>query len=494
MLEALLIRVAFPRGAYSGGELGAPEELPSPARLHAAFVAAAAGGPYATVEGRVLEAQEAHCGAVRWLEEHEPLGIIPPGTRSVAYRARRYRLRAAVNHANETDFEPLCALDGPITYAWPAPGRAVLESLQELAPEVTHVGRADSTAIVSLAIGGMDVEAPGVLAPASGRGPGRPLRVATPGRFDALATAHAHAVRTGRHSAGTKGVQAADQPVESAGEEATELRRFAGAPITGSWPFAEAWQAKFSARLPRWALRLDRRVAVAVAVHRAIVAAIGTDVPAFVSGRDGDGPLRGPGHLAIHLVPGAAGETPGLVLGLPAGVPEADRATLLDALASRPPVGLGPRALRLEPPAIGPAMPFWSAKGADLVTGVPMVLDTAGTPRRGPWTLDDAVLCSVGYALRGVLEDQGMPWGTGWGFRQALVSELRGRGVQARARRVAGGASQFVHRAPPGDLMVAVDARVTLGDLAPAPGGLLALGRARHLGGGLLVPVEDGAQ
>jgi hypothetical protein len=41
--------------------------------------------------------------------------------------------------------------------------------------------------------------------------------------------------------------------------------------------------------------------------------------------------------------------------------------------------------------------------------------------------------------------------------------------------------------------MVAVDARVTLGDLAPAPGGLLALGRARHLGGGLLVPVEDGA-
>ena len=63
-------------------------------------------------------------------------------------------------------------------------------------------------------------------------------------------------------------------------------------------------------------------------------------------------------------------------------------------------------------------------------------------------------------------------------------------GVRANARRVASGASAFVHRASPRDLLVAVHANVELGELAPAPGGLLALGRARHMGGGLLEPVR----
>jgi CRISPR-associated protein Csb2 len=262
-------------------------------------------------------------------------------------------------------------------------------------------------------------------------------------------------------------------------------------PATGAWPFAEAWHLELSSALPRWALRLDRRVAVAVAVHRALVAAIGADVPAFVSGRDGHGPLQGAGHLAIHLVRAADGR-PEVVLGLPVAVQEADRATLLDALAARPTVRLGRRAVRLGYPVIGSALPFWPRKSSELATVVPMVLDTAGTPRRGSWTLDDAVICSVGYALRGALEDAGMIWGRGWRFRQALVEELRGRGVQARARRVPERASLFVHRAPPGALLVAADALVTLGNLAPAPGGLLALGRSRHLGGGLLAPLDKG--
>lgn len=491
MPDAMLIRLAFPRGVYSGGELGTPEELPSPARVHAAFTAAAAGGPHARIDGRVLEAQERHRAALCWLEETEPLGIVAPRARPAGYSARRYRLRAAVEHANETSFEPFCALGGPVTYAWPAPDPAVLESLRELAPEVSHVGRADSAAIASVALGGLDIDAPDVLTIATGRGPGRALRVPAPGRFDTLAQAHARALRPGGHSAGSRGVQAADQPVENAGDQATELRRFAPKPATGAWPFAEAWHLELSSALPRWALRLDRRVAVAVAVHRALVAAIGADVPAFVSGRDGHGPLQGAGHLAIHLVRAADGR-PEVVLGLPVAVPEADRATLLDALAARPTVRLGRRAVRLGYPVIGSALPFWPRKSSELATVVPMVLDTAGTPRRGSWTLDDAVICSVGYALRGALEDAGMIWGRGWRFRQALVEELRGRGVQARARRVPERASLFVHRAPPGALLVAADALVTLGNLAPAPGGLLALGRSRHLGGGLLAPLEKG--
>lgn len=491
---ALLVRVAFPRGAYSGGELGAPEELPTPARVHAAFLAAAAGGPFARADGRVLVADERHRTAVRWLEDHEPLGIVAPATQLVGYYVQRYRLRAAPNHPDRTEFEPLCALGGPVTHAWPAPAPAVLEGLRELAPEITHVGRADATAIVEVELGDLDLRAPGVLALVSGRGPGRSLRIASPGRLEELEAAHARAVATGRHEKGSKGKQAADQQVDGAAERTTVLRRFAPASASGPWPFDEAWRVSFDDRLPRWSLRVDRRVAVAVAVHRAIVAAIGTDVPSFVTGRDGDGPLRGAGHLAVHLIPASEGGRLEVVCGLPMGVPEADRASLLEALVQRPKARLGRQTVRLGAPRIGSALPFWPTETSQMVTAVPMVLDAPGPPRCGAWTLDDAVICSVGYALRGVLEDAGVTWGRGWAFRQQLVSELRARGVHARARRVPARASNYVHRAAPGDLLVAVDAVVALGSLAPIGGGLLALGRARHVGGGLLRPVPENAQ
>ena len=90
--------------------------------------------------------------------------------------------------------------------------------------------------------------------------------------------------------------------------------------------------------------------------------------------------------------------------------------------------------------------------------------------------------------MRGVLEAEGLTWGGGWAFRRTLVAQLREQGVDARARRVVAGAARYSHRAREGDLLVAVDAIVTLGELS-GDGGLLALGRSRHLGGGLLRPL-----
>jgi hypothetical protein len=50
-------------------------------------------------------------------------------------------------------------------------------------------------------------------------------------------------------------------------------------------------------------------------------------------------------------------------------------------------------------------------------------------------------------------------------------------------------ASHFAHKVSPGTLLVAVHAFVSLGELDSAGTGFLALGRARHLGGGLLRPL-----
>ena len=482
-----MIQVTFPRAAYGGGDLGIPEELPSPARVHAAFVSAAGGGPDAEADGRVLVANERHRAAVRWLEEHLPLAILAPETRANAYDATRFRRRARVD-PEATAFEPFTSLAGPVVYAWPTPDASIVDDLAELAAEVTHIGRAESDAIVRVAAGRFEEQTPGTLLIQEGRGPGHALRVATAGRHDVLERVHRSALKPGRHGAGSKGKQADDEPTPTAGERSTRLTRFAEREDASAWPFAEVWRVALDGPLPRWATRVERRVAVAVAAHRAIVAAIGTDVPRFVTGRDGDEPLRGAGHLAIHASPTDGGRGLALLLAIPVGVPDADRAALLQALARRPRLRLGAAALRTGPVVTERARPFWPADGATMASVVPIVLDAPGPPRKGRWTLEDAVICSVGYAARGVLEADGLEWGTGWAFRQELVARLRDRGVDARARRIGASPSPYVHRARPGDLLVAVDAAVTLGELAETHRGFLALGRARHLGGGLLRP------
>lgn len=494
-MNALLIHVRFTAGVYRGGELAQPEPLPSPARLHAAFLSAAGGGPTAdTVDGELVPRADA-AAAVRWLEEHPPIGVHAPRTRLTAYSARRHRVRAAVDlqhgmhHREQTAFEPFSALDGAVVFAWPPAPTEVHAVLVELAREITHLGRADSTVVVSVAAGSLE-HADRLLVPTPGRGAGHQLQVARPGRTAALLDAHGRARARGPHSAGRKSKQAPDEPVQSADQQATSLVRFAAPHPATAWPFAEVWRVPASLDWPGWAIRPGERVTTAVSVHRALVCAIGDDVPSFVTGRDGAGPLSGDGHLAIQF----AGSPAELVLALPVGVCDADRAQLLDALASRPRVRVRRQQIALDLPQISPAITFWRAGAERFATEVPLVLDAPGTPRHRRWTLEDSVLCSLGYALRGPLERAGVNWGTGWTFRCELVAMLRRRGAAAHAFRVLASASRFLHRSRPGDLVIAAHAVLELGELAGEGRGFLALGRARHLGGGLLQPLSAGAR
>ena len=490
-MDALLIRVRFTAGVYRGGDLARPEPLPSAARLHAAFLSAAAGGPQAEPVNGELAARAGAEAAVRWLEQHEPVGVLAPGTRVTDYVARRHRIRAAMDdkrgdhHREETPFEPFSALDGPIVFAWPVPPKGIHATLKELASEITHVGRADSTVVVAVTEANLDEGAAGMLVSAAGRGAGLELRVPRAGRTASLVDAHRRARAQAPHTAGKKGKQAPDEGVESAEEAATSLVRFAVPRATGAWPFAEIWRVPAAPGWPGWAMRPGQRVASAVAVHRALVAAIGEDVPSFVAGRDSSGPLAGGGHLAVQF----SGSPAELLLGIPVGVSEADRAALVEALSGRPRVRVGRQHMVLDLPRISSAVTFWPEPADRFATSVPLVLDTPGTPRHAPWTFADGVLCSLGYALRGPLEKAGVEWGTGWAFRRELVGLMRERGAKAHAFRVASSASRFLHRARDGDLAVALHAVVELGELAGERRGFLALGRSRHLGGGLLQPL-----
>jgi CRISPR-associated protein Csb2 len=493
---ALAISLEFPRGIYSGAVLGRAEELPEHSRVHEAFVAAAAGGPTARTEGNVLVATDEHRRAVEWLEDNEPLGLIAPAARMTPRSARRYRWRASPVAPNDTDFEPCSALAGPVVYLWPPVPDDVLTALREIAPEVTHVGRADSVVLVD--VDRRDVASgPSVHIRAEGRGTGRVMRVARPGRFDALARAHVQTSRPGRHGTGSLGRQAADQ-LAPVNEEALELRRFEPTDAAAAWPFSEVWELPLDGTPDVLAALTQpaNRVAAAVGIHKALVRRIGDSVPAFVSGRAGDGPLQGAGHLAIHVAPSPQRDALVAYLAIPAGTLAADREQLASAVSSSLRAGASMRRgdtrwFGVDPPSRRHAAgTFWLEPATTFQTAIPMVLEINGGPRRGAWTLDDAVVCSVGFAMRGVLEREGLTWETGWAFRAELVRRLREEhGVDARTSRVRRDTLRFVHRVREGELVVATHALVDLGTLgSPSAAGFLALGRARHLGGGLLIP------
>ncbi|WP_246345237.1 type I-G CRISPR-associated protein Csb2 [Conexibacter arvalis] len=496
----LRISVSFPLGSYCGADNGAAEDLPAPSRLHEAFVAAAGGGSWAVPDGPVLVICDRHRAALEWLEREQPIGVVVPKTLLTRSPLRRYRWRASLVKPNETDFEPRAALDGPVDYVWPSAPREVVAALEEIAAEVTHVGRADSVAIVRVQVDSGEPPRQ-MLRRAQRRGPGRVMRVASRGRTQCLLDAHREASRGGEHRRGDYGNQAGDVLVTGANETATELCRFAPAKPELAWPYDEVWALPIEGDrgMARAVVAPRSSVATAVGVHRAIVAAIASDVPPFITGRDGERPLRGAGHLAIQPLLDERSGRPAVLLGIPAGVPEADRELLRGVLSRGLRTGqAGRRGERrhwftLGKPQARPPVPFWDGDTAIMRTAVPLALETTGGPRGGGWTLEDAVVCSIGYAMRGVLEDAGVAWGTGWSFRAELVERLRGDfKVGVVARRVQGDASRFVHRVRDGELVVAAHAAVALGLLAPQAGGFLAIGRSRHLGGGLLVPLGSG--
>lgn len=450
----------------------------------------------------MLVALDEHRRAVQWLEDTEPLGLIAPETRSSPQSARRYRWRASPVAAADTEFEPFSALVAPVIYLWPSAPDDVVDALGELAAEVTHVGRADSVVLAS--VRRIDVvDGPGLYRAATGRGAGRVMRVARPGRFEALARAHAAASRPGRHGTGSLGAQASDE-VAGPNDEALELRRFAPTQPQIDWPFAEVWQLGLDTGdnpgVLDALLEQQHRVAAAVGIHKALVHRIGDNVPSFITGRDGDGPLQGAGHLAIHVAPSLNGGALAAYLAIPSDTADADRERLAHALRSPLRAGVSVRRgdtrwFSVASPTSHRAAAFWPQPAPLLRTAVPLVVEINGGPRRGAWTLDDAVMCSIGFAMRGVLERPDAPWGSGWAFRAELVRRLREvHGVDARTSRVRSNALRYVHRVRENDLVVATHALVDLGTLAPrGTAGFLALGRARHLGGGLLVPAGTSA-
>ena len=488
------ILASFPLGVYRG-HLGGEvvDQLPSPARLHAAVLCAAAQGTRARLVDGHLQPNAEDQEALEWLERNPPTGLVVPAkvlnsASSIAHRRNglvpkeggrwypaKTETRAAVGSV---------AVGGPFGWVWdPPPPADVRAALDELCADVPHLGEAESVTVLVTGEAEptleLDVDAD-LFGPV-----GEDVAIATPGRTEALARAYDAVTddipspradaRVDDKSQRTTVITTAAQPARYCAPDATPT----------AVPWVTAIVIPFE---QRWEVTPETRVSWAVAVHRALISTIGDGAPSVLTGAYAAEASRPANRVAVHVVPRSL-RVPGergseILVFIPTNA-DTTEVTIIAAAAQRMSRLRGQQlgsstfvnATELWPEVAPGAVRVWRAD--------PVAIPDTRPVRGGPWTAEDAALLSVGLVHRDLWELRGR--GDRW-FRQ-VASTASERGFQVlHAQRTPGlDVGRFVHTVPRGHIVQPYSLWMRTPD---HPRAALALGQSRHLGGGLLVPFD----
>lgn len=489
----------LPLGVYHGGVGdGEVDVLPSPARLHAALLCAAAQGPRALSDGELLAPCEEDAAALRWLEQHPPDGVRLPmrtvnTSSAIAYRKLGLLEKSKERIIGKTSVS--VAVDGPYAWTWGSePDLGVQAVLRELCGDVSHLGQAQTP--VRLTVG--DIEPSHRLDPDADlfSGTGVDVDVSVAGRTDVLIDEYVQANAI-PPKASADGVRSSEdeqrRPVVRAA--LAPARYVAPAPIPTTEPWARVLLLPLRSGPPRGWERL--RVRWAVALHRALISLVGDGAPTVLTGAYPAGAPQPANRVAIQPIDGSLRipewNNAGFALLLPRDADAADLRALASAVQALRLVRL-PRgdtvAIDHRNITVRSAADFWQPLAAGYrrhwVTTPAAVPETRGL-RRGPWSLADAVRLSVGLVWRDELIGRGR--GEAWYRKVTDAAARRGVQVQAVQRVTDTDLGRFVHKVAPGSVVQPYRAELTLGDLS-GDRALTAIGQSRHLGGGLLVPCD----
>ncbi len=489
----------LPLGSYTGHDAGGGSDmLPAPARLHAALLAAAAQGPRAVAEGDLLEPSPADRVALRWLEEHPPDGVLIPAHRRfdagvTAYRQIGLLLKDTPRILGKDDHRSV-AVAGTLAWTWDEqPPEDVVDSLEELVADVSHLGTSQTPARVWI----------GPAAPTHRRDPGAELfatdgvdlDVATRGRLEALETAHRALTRSSR--VGDDAVRSSeDEVVPNAVRGARTAARYVelDAERVPDGP----WDTALLCQLTGPVVPPENCVTWAVAMHRALVATIGTGAPGVLTGAYGEGVPRPANRVAIQLLCGAPAALIGLdpsrtsvIVALPHGADAVEAARVATAVSSiRTLTGRGSRR-RVTFLGVRTGSRFWPAPARDAQrrwATFPVAIPDTRPLRRQPWSLADAAALSVALVFRDewpAAHDRGDTR-----YRRFADGAFdRGVTVFAAQRVPDSRVGRWVHRGHEGVVVQPYRVELSLGTLAGAQA-LVAVGQSRHLGGGLLLPTD----
>lgn len=507
-MPALQIKARFPLGVYRGhvGRGGALSAMPETSRLFRALVHAAGTGSTAIVDGRHLRPSDESIEALTWLEENPPVALVIPDAVAVNSGRISYRAEGVFEgSANRTDRKVRKIQSDGVAVAqssgwewrWEAVPSDIAATIKRLADEVSCLGESESIAVLETSSTPVTHE---VVHDVGRLTPGPYTRVSTPmpGHFHELEDAHraAHPNQPPkRDSFGWSGRPGAIAPPQAKSREVAYRAIGALDDAFAPWPFAVhvpvvGAGGDFSKVTSRDHVRL------ASAMHAALAAHLGDDAPAVVTGRYASGVKRPANRVAIHVPTDPAGTlAPGFLLLLPLGIDDGSVARLRRAVVSIRSIYCGhPRGsasqwrFPIGEPAVISGETFWPkvTDGHQRLWSASPALVPEVTRQGREWTLEDAVLLSLGFVCRDELEPV-----SGKSRYRDLVEQVRHAGARVRAVQHLPDSrtEDFVHRMTKGVPVRPLRTLVDVGGLIPDQA-LFALGQSRHLGGGFMHPVD----
>jgi len=492
----------LPLGVYRGlASDSSLDPFPTPARLHAALLCAAAAGPRAVADGDLLGPNDDDLGALAWMEGHPPDGVVLPRRRELRTTTVAFRVEGTLrkegpgamgprDKVTSRAFVGLVAVDGAFGWTWDTPPpEPVRASLEALVSDVSHLGTSETPARLRLA----EAQPTHRRQPGADlfTGSGLDIDVAAPGRAEALRRTYREQ-NAQRPAAARDRYASSEEPLRTAPATTARVqaRYVADAPVDQPAPWRVAHLAVLDARPPR----REDAVSWAVAAHRALCARLG-DAPPLLTGVYAEGARRPANRVALHVLHGptaAAVDLPGdkatLVALVPSDADPVEAAAVAAVMGGLDQVTLRGRRVRVISTEVRSAATFWPTPtdGAQRrwVSLVPVIPDVR-PPRRSEWTLADAVTLALALVVRDELRVPGRGAARYLALRDAAVEA--GAVVHAAQRVVSGQLTRYVHHVSPGTLVQPLDVELETGTLLP-PVALMAIGQSRHLGGGLLIP------
>lgn len=508
---AIGIEATFLLGTFTGHRAdGSPDPLPDPARLHAALLNAAAQGSTAVLRTSGLHPSAEAIAALEWLETNPPTGIRLPSVYPVAAAPITAFRREGVVRKEGGDwtdkvggrpFSDGYAFDGPVGWCWdqgiPDNVRTVLE---RLCADVGCLGEATSPVRLALT----DIEPTHSLDSDASMfdTSGTESRVPGSGRTAALTAAHMAAngkppsIADDRHKTD-------DYPSPSTPPRGNlESRRYRARdiePTTAPWPTVVLLTTSRT-------IHPEHRVRWCTVLHRALIARIGFGAPPLITGAYPAGVPQPANRLAIQYLPaGILAQhdkvSGAFVLLIPGDASGEELAPLHEALTGFRGFTTAGQYAEVTGFATVSGDEFWHPPLPGHVrrwTTNPVAVPESSPQRRGynadgsrrQWTLRDAVRVSVGLVWRDIIA----PHRDSSRWFEEIASRTADYGVEVHDARLLHNSdvSAWAHKTPKQILVQPYSATLSLGRLA-TDRTLVAIGQSRHLGGGLLVPVDSPA-
>lgn len=516
----------FPLGKYVGHFDERVEPYPGPARLHAALLCAAAQGPSAVEENGTLAPDPADVDALRWLEEHPPTGVAIPRTAQRRQQRIAYRdmglLQVKMKGTKKATKDAVrgTALQGVVGWSWDQdPPDDLRDRIAALCRDVPYLGSSESPVRLRVA----DVEPTHRVDPSATLFDvgGITLELPAPGRFAALTSSHAaHQGKVPTRARDRATVDESDI-VPQRNDEAVLSARFCpigrqAVPPRVPWDRVvvievrdqpDGHSAADSRHVPPPSpIPSEDRVAWCVALHRAVISVVGLGTSPTITGKWTGTPASN--HVAIHL----AEVTPAMGYGfattlvfvvmIPHDADDDAVAQLVIALEHITVLRRRGSARRLSLSIASPMLPaddFWRPPDVGLTrawTTVPAAVPDTRPIRSGGWSWSDTVALSVAMTWKDFLTPDvdgprrsGVRRGDLRYVRLAEAVQDAGVEVLQATPITRGDPTKFVHRIAEGSLLRPYVATLLLGRLA-SDTTVSAVGQSRHLGAGLLVPLD----